>query len=240
MLDLHCHILPGLDDGAETLGVSLEMAAVAARSGVEYIFATPHCNTHDERKNLRSAELIAAYRGLQSALDENGIPIRILSGAEVLARGRFEAHLEAEAFMTLNASRYLLLEFYFDEDAAYMEHCFRAVENAGMVPVVAHPERYYCIQQAPELANLWVDRGRILQVNKGSILGELGEDAYTTSALLLRRGLVSVIASDAHHFYHRNPHMGALLEALDRRFPEVDAECLLRTVPMKIAKDQSL
>ena len=81
-----------------------------------------------------------------------------------------------------------------------------------------------------------VDKHRV--VKEG--LGELGEGAYLTSALLLRRGLVSVIASDAHHFYHRNPHMGALLEALDRRFPEVDAERLLRTVPMKIAKDQSL
>lgn len=240
MLDLHCHILPGLDDGAETLGVSLEMAAAAASSGVEYIFATPHCNTHDARKNYRSPELIAAYRRLQSTLDENGIPIRILSGAEILARGNFEAHLEADDFMTLNASRYLLLEFYFDEDPAYMEHCFRAVENASMVPVVAHPERYDCVQRSPELAELWVARGRVLQVNKGSILGELGEDAYLSAAVLLRRGLVSVIASDAHHFYYRNPHMGALLEALDRRFPEVDPEHLLRTVPMKIAKDQPL
>ena len=84
MLDLHCHILPGLDDGAAELGVSLEMAALAADSGVTHVFATPHCNTRNPQKNFRSRELIEAYTALQRELDRAGIPIRILSGAEVL------------------------------------------------------------------------------------------------------------------------------------------------------------
>ena len=171
VLDLHCHILPNLDDGAQTMDESLEMAALAASSGVHYIFATPHCNTRDPRKNYRSAPLIAAYETLQQALDDRQIPITILSGAEVLARGDFEAHLEAEDFMTLNGSRYLLTEFYFDEAPAYMEHCLQAVEAARLVPVIAHPERYFCIQRNPGLATDWAERGRILQINKGSLLG---------------------------------------------------------------------
>lgn len=240
MLDLHCHILPGLDDGAESPAVSLEMAAAAANSGVRYIFATPHCNTRSQQKNFRSKALIAAYSELQQLLDENGIPITILSGAEVLARGRFEMHLEADDFMTLNGSRYLLVEFYFDEQAEYMERCLSAVEAAGLVPVIAHPERYYCVQRSPELAEVWAQRGRVLQLNKGSLLGELGEDAFVTAALLLRRGAAAVIASDAHHFRYRNPHMGPLLEVLALRFPEADPDLLLRRNPMKIARDQSL
>ena len=240
MTDLHCHILPGLDDGAADPETALEMAAMAADSGVSFLFATPHCNTRNEKKNYRSPALRAACAELQASLDRARIPIRILPGAEILARGRFEEHLAAGDFMTLNDSRYLLVEFYFDEDADYMEHCLRAVERAGLVPVVAHPERYFCVQRSPELAELWAEGGRVLQLNKGSLLGELGEGAFLTAALLLRRGAVSVIASDAHDDRHRNPHMGPLLDCLARRFPEADPERLLRRNPMKIAKDQTL
>lgn len=240
MIDLHCHILPGLDDGAPSLGVSLEMAAMAADSGVTHIFATPHCNTRNERKNYRSAALIGAYSALQRAIDAAGIPVTILSGAEVLARGDLEAHLAAEDFMTLNGSRYLLVEFYFEETAAYIENSLRLVEQAGLVPVVAHPERYYCVQRSPELAEIWRQKGRVLQLNKGSLLGELGPESYDTAALLLRRGAVSVIASDAHHYLWRTPEMEELLECLARRFPEADPELLLRTNPIRIAKDLDL
>jgi protein-tyrosine phosphatase len=240
MIDLHCHILPGLDDGAPSLGVSLEMAAMAADSGVTHIFATPHCNTRNERKNYRSAALIGAYSALQRAIDAAGIPVTILSGAEVLARGDLEAHLAAEDFMTLNGSRYLLVEFYFEETAAYIENSLRLVEQAGLVPVVAHPERYYCVQRSPELAEIWRQKGRVLQLNKGSLLGDLGERAYDTAALLLRREAVAAIASDAHHVRYRNPHMGPLLQCLEQRFPNADPVLLLRETPLRIAKDLSL
>jgi protein-tyrosine phosphatase len=240
MLDLHCHILPGLDDGAADPGVALEMAAMAADSGVTHIFATPHCNTRNPRKNYRTPRLIAAYSALQALLDEAGIPVRILSGAEVLCRGRFRERLAAGDFMTLNGSRYLLVEFYFDEDPAYMESCLKAVEAEGLVPVVAHPERYFCVQRSPQLAQQWADAGRVLQLNKDSLLGDLGAEAYFTSRLLLERGAVTVIASDAHHFRYRDPHMGALLDCLARRFPGTDPEPLLRINPLKIARDQAL
>ena len=240
MLDLHCHILPGLDDGAGSMEIALEMAAMAADSGVTHVFATPHCNTRNAQKNFRSDALIAAYRSLQAALDEARIPVKILSGAEVLARGRFAEHLAAGDFMTLNGSRYLLVEFYFDEDPAFMEQCLLEVEAAGLVPVVAHPERYFCVQNAPELAQRWAERGRVLQLNKESLLGGLGERAFDTAALLLRRGAVSAIASDAHDFRWRDPHMGSLLDVLERRFPEADPGLLLYETPLKIARDEAL
>ena len=240
MLDLHCHILPGLDDGAPDYEVSLAMAAMAADSGVTHVFATPHCNTRSEQKNYRSEALIDAYHSLQHALDEAGIPLRILAGSEVLARGHFFQHLAEGDFMTLNASRDLLLEFYFDEEPEFMERCLRAVEAEGLVPVVAHPERYFCIQDRPELAVDWAARGHVLQLNKDSLLGGLGEKAWYTASALLLRGAVSVIASDAHHYRYRDPHMGPLLECLRRRFPAADPALLLHDVPLRIAKDLSL
>ena len=240
MLDLHCHILPGLDDGSPDLEVSLRMAALAADCGVTHIFATPHCNTRDKRQNFRSDALYDAYFALQDALDAARIPVKLLSGSEVQARGHFEEHLAAGDFLTLNGSRYLLVEFLFDEQPEFMERSFRSVEAHGLIPVVAHPERYHCVQRLPALALHWAEQGRPLQVNKGSLLGDLGPEALAAAELLMRQEAVSVIASDAHHYRYRTPHFGELLKLLKYRFPQASPERLLYENPLRIAKDEAL
>lgn len=237
MIDLHCHILPGVDDGSDSPDTSCRMAAMAADSGVRTIFATPHCNTRDPRKNFRSQELDRALRRLQAELDRWDIPVRVLPGAEVLIREDMGPLLEEHRLQTLNNSRYLLTEFYFDEAPRFMTRQLAEIAGAGLVPVVAHPERYFAVQDAPELAEDWCRRGWVLQVNKGSILGDLGEAAYDTAALLLRREAVGIIASDAHDAERRNPHMGRLLDQMDRRFPALDPDRLLRRNPLRIVKD---
>lgn len=240
MVDLHCHILPGVDDGSDSPDTSCRMAAMAADCGVRYILATPHCNDPGMPDNYRSKGLLGAFRALQEELDRWNIPIRILSGSEVLARENLPELLEGGRLLTLNGSRYLLVEFYFDEAPQTMDRHLDSILSAGLRPVVAHPERYLCMQDMPELARRWADRGCLLQVNKDSILGSLGEGAYRTAALLLRSGLCTAIASDAHHYRHRNPDLSRLLRDLDRRFPELDPDLLLRKNPTKIARNQDL
>ena len=240
MIDLHCHILPGVDDGSGSPDTSCRMAAMAADSGVRAIVATPHCNTRDERKNYASAELSEAFRLLQEELDYWEIPIQILPGAEVLVRENFAQLLEEGRFLTLNRSRYLLVEFYFDEDSEMMLRNLRRIEENGLVPVIAHPERYFAVQDNPAITQDWADRGWVLQINKSSIIGNLGEGAYETSAILLRRGAAGVIASDAHHYRYRTPHMGVLLEELANRFPEIDPELLLSENPRRIINNREL
>ena len=240
MVDLHCHILPGLDDGSDSPDASCRMAALAADSGVRYIVATPHCNTRDERKNYRSQELAEAFQDLQAELDHWEIPIRILPGAEVLIRENFGRLLKENKLQSLNDSRYLLVEFYFDEEPAFMEAQLALAEDHGFVPVVAHPERYFCIQDNPSMAERWVEQGRVLQINSGSILGTLGEGAYDAAALLLRRELAAVIASDAHDYRRRSPGFLPLIDALERRFPAADPEVLLWQTPMKILRNEPL
>lgn len=238
MVDLHCHILPGVDDGSDSFDTSCRMAARAADCGVRRIVATPHCNTRNALKNYRGPLLTDAFSALQRELDRWNIPIRILPGAEVLVRGDFETLLEQGRFPTLNNSRYLLMEYYFDESSRTMERSLRAVQNAGLVPVVAHPERYYAVQQSPHLAELWIKSGCLLQVNKDSVLGLLGEGAYNTAALLLRRGLVFALASDAHHFRYRSTDLSRLIDELEHRFPEADPDLLLRVNPTIILNDR--
>ena len=240
MIDLHCHILPGVDDGSAQMEISLDMAALAAASEIGTIVATPHCNTRDQRKNYRSPELDAALAALQRALDRASTPVKVLPGSEVLLRNDVGLLLDTQPLYTLAGSRYLLVEFYFDEDPRFMDEALATVRRHSLIPVVAHPERYFCVQDMPRMAERWYERGYLLQLNKGSILGDLGERAYDTGRDFLQRGLCHVIASDAHHAAWRTPSFLRLLDELDYFFPQVPAELLLERNPRRIIENRIL
>lgn len=240
MIDIHCHILPGVDDGAASLDAACRMAALAAESGVGTLIATPHCNARDERKNYRSPALDGAFAALQREFDRLGLPVRVLPGCEVLLRGDVGALLAEKPLYTLAASRYLLVEFYFDEDPRYMDAALATVRAHGYAPFVAHPERYFCVQDDPALALRWFEAGCGLQLNKGSVLGDLGEGAYDVSRALLRDGLCHAIASDAHHFAYRTPSFARLLDELDYAFPAIDAALLLERNPQNVLQNRAL
>lgn len=240
MIDLHCHILPGMDDGADSRRTALQMAELAVASEIEALVATPHCNARDVRKNYRSAAMDAAFSALQEAVSAAKLPLRILKGSEVLLREDVEALFAEHHFYTLGGSRYLLVEFYFDEHPRFMDEALSVVQTHGYVPMIAHPERYFCVQDMPDLAARWMRKGCALQLNKGSILGDLGERAYDCSRAFLRKGLCHVIASDAHGSGARTPSFLRLLEELDYCFPELPAELLLQENPRRVLDNKRL
>lgn len=162
---------------------------MAADSGVTDIIATPHCNLPgDGPKNYRSAALRTGFSRLRQALEQEGIPLRIHPGAEVFCTPELDRLLDRRQLQTLGGGRYLLVEFYFDESAEFMEQCFRAIRRRGLVPVAAHPERYDAVQRDPYMVRRWFERGVVIQLNKGSILGRLGRRAQDTALWLLERG----------------------------------------------------
>ena len=135
MVDIHCHILPGVDDGSPSMEDSLEMARMAADSGVTDIIATPHCNLPgDGPKNYRSAALRTGFSRLRQALEQEGIPLRIHPGAEVFCTPELPELLDRRQLQTLGGGRYLLVEFYFDESAEFMEQCFHQIPHPGPDP----------------------------------------------------------------------------------------------------------
>lgn len=175
MVDIHCHILPGVDDGSPSMEDSLQMARMAADSGVTDIIATPHCNLPgDGPKNYRSASLRTGFSRLRQALEQEGIPLGIHPGAEVFCTPELPELLDRRQLQTLGGGRYLLVEFYFDESAEFMEQCFHQIRTRGLTPVAAHPERYDAVQRDPYIIRRWFEGGVVIQLNKGSILGRLG------------------------------------------------------------------
>ncbi len=241
MTDIHCHILPLSDDGAQSMEDALEMARMAADSGVSAIIVTPHCNLPgEEEQNYISHSLLNRFAALRAAVKQAGIPLTLLPGAEILCTPEVPALLEADLLPSLAGSRYLLVEFFFDESLDFMDEMLRAVTRQGRVPVIAHPERYEAVQRNPGVAERWFREGYIIQLNKGSILGRLGKRAQLTAHRLLERGLAHVVASDAHSPHQRTPDMSALEDYLLELCSPAYTDILLRRNPARIAADRPM
>ena len=150
MIDLHCHILPGVDDGSPDAETSLSMARHAAESGVTAIAVTPHCNLPGFRRNYRGPDYRRRLNDLRELLTQENIPLRLYSGAEVFADpSNIRTLIEQHELITLGGSRYLLVEFDFGLPGSVLLRTLEAIAQRGLVPVVAHPERYDAVQRDP-------------------------------------------------------------------------------------------
>ena len=197
MVDIHCHILPEVDDGAWDMEAAVAMAKIARDSGVKKIITTPHFK--GEPAALESVGLFRhQLRLLQNRLKREHVEVELLPGAEVLCVPQTMELAQTGRLPTLGTGRYVLTEFYFDASAGFMDETLHGLRQMGYLPVVAHPERYGAVQRDPELAARWFHRGVVLQVNKGSVLGAFGRRAEDAAVRMLCRGNAHIIASDAH------------------------------------------
>lgn len=234
MIDLHSHILPEIDDGALDMETALHMAALAVRSGIGAMVVTPHCASD------RTAQIRQGLNRLRTAVDEAAIPLRLYSGMEIFGGPDTAALLRAGRLLTINDSRYPLIEFSFDSDGDEETAVLHSVIQAGYIPLVAHPERYRCIQEDPEQANLWMQMGCRFQINRGSLLGRFGRDAMEVAWALTARGFAAVVASDAHSATRRTPWMRDVWKELEQRISPAAAAWLLEENPRRIINNERL
>jgi len=234
MIDLHCHILPDVDDGSPDMNESLAMAAMAAESGVTDIAATSHFYYERERAQQMKERLRTVTEQLQQEIDKNGIDLRLHTGAEIMC-SQDTPELFADGLLpTISGTDYLLVEFAFNTHAEQIDNLMEQLTQQGARIILAHPERYMDVQHKPDFLIKWFQENIILQCNKGSILGALGSGAMRTSRWLLDRGLVHIVASDAHTARVRTPRMTELRNALDHYWGEDYAEVLLDINPSRI------
>ena len=239
MVDIHCHILHQFDDGASSLAESLAMARMASQTGVTDIVATPHFA--GETAALRSLPpLLERFQELSQAIAEEGIPIRLHHGAEILCMDETAALAKKRLLPTIGQTDYFLTEFYFDEDLRFMDDMLYRLSAAGYIPVVAHPERYDAINQDPLILERWFRRGYVLQLNKGSILGAFGRRAEHAAHLILEAGLAHVVASDAHSATRRTPHMGGLNRWMEHHLQPEYARILVEDNPRRLIRGEEL
>jgi protein-tyrosine phosphatase len=235
MIDLHSHILPGIDDGAPDLATSLKMATQAVEGGTYIMACTPHIYPGMYMNDATG--IAAGIRVLQTALDQAGIALKLVQGADVHLVPEVLEGLKSGRIPTLNRSRYFLLEPSHHVAPPRFEDSVFEMMAAGYVPVSTHPERLVWIETHYAKFVSLVHQGAWMQLTAGAILGKFGQRARYWSERMLDEGLVHIVSSDAHTTGMRNPNMADAREALVRRLGEGAANQLLRERPAAILLD---
>lgn len=215
MIDTHCHIIPGVDDGPSTYEGALRMAAAAVKEGIHTIIATPH---HATKRYTNTARKIQRrVTALNAKLNKNKIRLQIYPGQEYRLSENYRSEHRAGRLLTLAGSSYLLVELpsrgipkYFHEFLSYMK-------QQGVHAVIAHPERNLGIIGNPDQVLDWIeDHGVRLQVTTQSLIGFFGEEVQKTASYLCRKRWIHFIGSDAHNTVRRSFYTKEGYDALER------------------------
>ena len=238
MIDIHCHLLYGVDDGADTIAETLEMAKLAYDNGTRVIAVTPHSNTPGSKRNFWSDGLRERFIEVKSAIKEAGIPIQILSGQEIFAKGEISELLKNGDLITLNGSRYPLIEFPFKERSENVFNKLGAVIAEGYVPIIAHPERYSFVTESFDSLLKLKKMGCLLQINTGSLEGNFGRGAKMNARKMLNNRAVDVVASDGHSPFMRTPILSDAHEYISEKYSTELADRLLLRNPKAILENK--
>lgn len=236
MIDIHLHILPGVDDGPATLQESLALARALVQEGVHEAIATPHSN--DEYPRYSAADISARVNDLQQALDQQGIPLRLFAGHEVLIRPGLVEDIQAGRVATLNGSRYLLLELWNTMWLPETEQVIFELQSQGIVPIIAHPERYSTLQKDPARLAALIQQGALTQLTASSVLGMHGNIVRRAAETFVKQGFIHCIASDAHGMHRRQPHITQSLQQLEKLVGQERVQQMIERCPSTIIKNE--
>ncbi|MCA0985136.1 tyrosine protein phosphatase [Halobacillus yeomjeoni] len=217
MIDLHSHILPGIDDGAQTLEESLMMARAAVKEGINQIVATPHHLT--TRYTNTKASIIKQVEDFNEHLKQEGIPLEVLPGQEArLSADFWEAYRQGEILPVNGDSGYLFIELPNMDVPGYTERVIFDLQKEGFKPIIVHPERNQVLQKQPDLLFRMVRNGAFTQVTAASLIGKFGKDAKKFAFQLIKSNLTHLVASDAHDTKKRGFYMKAAYDSIGRKF----------------------
>lgn len=236
--DIHCHILPGVDDGAKDMEEALRMILKAHEEGTRIITATPHYQAG--RENVSSEKLKNLTDELNQEVKKAGRDILILLGNELMYSTDLIIHLNQKAALTIDGTRYILVEFMpgtpFREIREGLNHCI----YAGYIPILAHAERYACLLKKAELVEELVKLGSYIQINASSITGGITDPRANFGHRLIKKGWVHFIGSDAHGSEERPPILKNAALILKKKYGEDLVRQLLWDNPMTMLEDRFL
>jgi protein-tyrosine phosphatase len=235
MIDIHCHILPGLDDGARDMEEAVAMCRLAQADGIRTMVATPHCRNGIYRNNEQT--ILPALAGLEENLKKAGVDLELQAGADI------HIHPETVLFLRNNkrlllGGRYFLLELPAQSIPPYtLDFIFKAL-LAGFIPIITHPERNTVIQNHWKNLEEWVAAGALVQVTAMSLTGSFGRPVKESVYQMVRRGLVHLIATDAHSLKRRPPILSEAVEILAGILGSEKAQAMVKDTPQKVLKGE--
>ncbi|MDP3029164.1 MAG: CpsB/CapC family capsule biosynthesis tyrosine phosphatase [Deltaproteobacteria bacterium] len=239
MIDIHCHILPGMDDGPASLGEALAMCHAAAADGVTTIVAAPHFKPGTYE--FTGPEILATVDILDAEAKKEGLDIRILPGAEVTVSPEMPAYLQTGKYLTINNNgRYFLAEFSPLSVPADWDAFLLGFLRSGMIPIIAHPERNAWFMRHPDALSSAVQRGLMVQITAASVTGCYGDEARDFSVYLLKQNLVHAIGSDGHSANLRLPLLAEAVSLAADVVGKERAEALVTSIPQAIIEGRDI
>jgi protein-tyrosine phosphatase len=232
VIDLHCHILPGLDDGPVNLDFSVAMARAAAENGIQVMVATPHIRDDYDVDPYAVAPLVEQ---VNAALEEEETQLLVLGGGEVALDKAGELDDDALRTVALGSSDYVLLESPYKAIDIDIEGIVREVQGRGFKPLLAHPERCPIFQHDPDRLKRLVNMGVLCSVTAASLAGGFGSTVRRFTLELVHDGLIHDIASDAHDHLHRPPDLLAGFESAEAEIPGISDQASWFTVTAPVA-----
>lgn len=234
-VDLHTHILPAVDDGAQGIDEAMLMLKTAYDNGTRHIVLTPHYLTGDSRSSGKSkAQLTETYERFCADASKVYPDLRLYLGAETFAVDNIDEVIDDGQLIAINNTKYILLEFGFVDDVLRVAAVTDKLIRRGYVPIIAHPERYKFIQNNPREIVPFLKKGALLQINSTSLAGKSGDLAQDVALSFLENEFVSVIASDAHSTSRRVPDLSDVYSFIFSEFSRDYAEYLFHNNPLAI------
>ena len=237
MIDLHCHLLPDIDDGAANLATAMEMARLSVADGVRVIACTPHIFPGVYSNS--GPDIRRRVAQLQAELDAAHIDCRLVSGSDAHVTPNFVDGLKSGRILSLADSRYVLVEPPHQILPPNMDRFFFELLAAGYVPIVTHPERTSWADANHDLLRRIVHSGVWMQLTAGSIVGRFGGRAKSRSERMLREHMVHIVASDAHDAVNRPPLLSEALPALRGLVGDEETENLVNARPAAILENRA-
>ncbi|MBI4397832.1 MAG: tyrosine protein phosphatase [Candidatus Omnitrophica bacterium] len=233
MIDIHSHIIPGIDDGAQSWEEAHRICEMAFEDGTQVIVATPHA--YNGMYGHEGQDIHEAVGKLNQELRDRNIDLEVIPGAEVHARPDLVDILRQNPALTLNASRrYFLLEFPHAHIPRNVRQFLFDLGVGGFIPIIAHPERNLELQNDPDLVEDLVNRGSLCQITAMSVMGQFGARAEKLALELLERDCVFVVASDTHSAKSRPPYLSGAYAKIKQNYGEKKAKELFEINPRKV------
>lgn len=216
VIDIHCHILPNVDDGAKNVQDSIEMAKEAVKEGIHSIIATPH-HRNGSFENTKSL-IVTEVEKLNTAFKNENIPLTIFPGQETRIYGEILNGMDSNEIQTLNNSQYLFIELPSSHVPRYTEQLLYDIQIKGFIPIIVHPERNQEFHEHPDLLYRLVKNGSLTQVTASSVAGYFGKKVKNFSLQLIDANLTHFVSSDAHNISNRTFKMVESFDVIEKKY----------------------
>jgi len=237
-IDIHSHILAEVDDGSRSMSMSMTMLDIAYKEGIRGIIATPHY--HPGKSMITYDKLLEKFGEFKKAAKSIHPDMKLYLGREVFYTSDALEAIESGAKLTIENNRYLLVEYSTITDFHYIRASVNNIVQAGLIPILAHIERYECLVKNIEYVEDLRDMGAIIQVNAASIIGQGGRGAKSYTKKLLKNQYIDVVATDAHSDGTRAPRMNECAAYLVKKYGQEYTEDILIYNPERIIEGRYL